>query len=132
MAGPATRAQINDVRTVGIPVTDQDRAIAFYVDVLGFEKRMDVPIGQGQRWVEVAPPGAATSIALIGVRAGEAGLDTQIRLTTDDAAASHADLRARGVQTDPEVLRFPVPMYAFRDQDGNRLVIVEQARGSRA
>jgi len=126
MAGATTRTPINDVRTVGIPVTDQDRAIAFYVDKLGFEKRMDAAFGQGQRWVEVAPPGAGTSVALVGVHEGRAGIDTQIRLTTEDATAAHADLRARGVDTDAEILRFPVPMFAFRDQDGNRLVIVEQ------
>jgi lactoylglutathione lyase len=133
MAGTDTKTRINDVRTVGVPVADQDRAIAFYVEKLGFEKRMDTAFGQGQRWVEVAPLGAVTSIALVGVPVGGAGIDTQVRLTTENAAATHADLRARGVDTDEEILRFPVPMFAFRDADGNRLVIVEQpARGAKA
>ncbi len=113
-------------------MSDQDRALTFYLDKLGFEKRLDATFGQGQRWVEVAAPGANTSIALVAVPEGGAGIDTRIRLTTDDAAAIHADLRARGVETDPEILRLPVPMFAFRDQDGNRLVIVEQPRGSKA
>ena len=126
MAGASAGTRINDVRTVGIPVTDQERALSFYVDRLGFEKRLDAPFGTGQRWVEVAPPGAATSIALIGVRDGRAGIDTQIRLTTEDAAATHAELRSRGVDTDADLILFPVPMFTFRDQDGNRLVIVEQ------
>jgi lactoylglutathione lyase len=54
-----TKARITDVRTVGVPVTDQDEAIAFYVEKLGFEKRLDLPVEQfGGRWIEVAPPGA--------------------------------------------------------------------------
>ena len=44
--------------TVIVPVSDQDRAIEFYVETLGFEKRADIPFGGGERWVEVAPAGA--------------------------------------------------------------------------
>jgi len=129
MAKTETRTQITDVRTVGIPVADQDRALAFYVEKLGFEKRMDVPYRPGERWIEVAPPGAATTIALVRVGPGQAtGIDTNVRLTTLDAQADHESLRARGVDADPEVLRFPVPMFAFRDQDGNVLRLVEPPR----
>ena len=53
---------IHQVGTIGIPVADQDRALAFYLEKLGFEKRIDVPYGKGERWVEVAPPGAVTTI----------------------------------------------------------------------
>ena len=49
---------ITDVRTIGVNVSDQDRALDFYVDTLGFEKRLDAPISPKMRWVEVAPPGA--------------------------------------------------------------------------
>ena len=123
-----TRTRIIDVRTVAVPVTDQERALDFYVGKLGFEKRMDAPFGPGQRWVEVAPPGAATTIALAAAREGaSAGVDTGIRLTTEDAAADHADLLARGVDADAEILDMggAPPMFTFRDQDGNRLVIVQ-------
>jgi lactoylglutathione lyase len=125
-----TRTQISGLRTVGVPVTDQDRALEFYVDALGFDKRLDVPYGSGGRWVEVAPPGSAVTIAL--VRASDevpAGVETGIRLTSADADAAHAALLARGVDADPDVLRWPgaPPMFAFRDQDANRLEIVEQA-----
>ena len=129
MAKTETRTQITDVRTVGIPVADQDRALAFYVEKLGFEKRMDVPYRPGERWIEVAPPGAATTIALVRVGPGQAtGIDTNVRLTTLEAQADHESLRARGVDADPEVLRFPVPMFALRDQDGNVLRLVEPPR----
>ena len=55
---------IEDVRTIGVTVADQDAAIEFYVTTLGFEKRLDAPISPTMRWVEVAPRGASTSIAL--------------------------------------------------------------------
>jgi len=51
---------ITGIHTVGVPVTDQDRAVEFYVDTLGLERRMDIPLEQfGGRWIEVAPPGGA-------------------------------------------------------------------------
>ncbi|HLY49572.1 MAG TPA: VOC family protein, partial [Solirubrobacteraceae bacterium] len=79
---------ITQLSTIGIPVDDQDRSLAFYLDTLGFEKRLDVAYGQGERWLEVAPIGAATSIALMQARDGSpAGIDTQVRLVTNDAHA---------------------------------------------
>jgi catechol 2,3-dioxygenase-like lactoylglutathione lyase family enzyme len=119
---------ITGVRTIGIPVADQDRALEFYLGRLGFEKRMDFLMGPGARWIEVAPPGASTTIALVHSGAeGPAGIDTQVRLATRDAEADHADLRERGVDVDPEIIRLPgvPPMFAFRDPDGNRLILVE-------
>jgi catechol 2,3-dioxygenase-like lactoylglutathione lyase family enzyme len=125
-----TRTPITDVRTVGVPVTDQDRALEFYLDKLGFEKRMDAPVEQlGGRWIEVAPPGAAITIALVPTRERVAtGVETGIRFTTSDAAAVHADLQAHGVDVG-ELLRWPgvPPMFEVRDQDGNGFQIVEAA-----
>ena len=130
MASSTDRTQIRQLGTIGIPVSDQDRALDFYVATLGFEKRMDVAYGQGQRWIEVGPVGAATTIALMAVQGDRAiGIDTQVRLTSDDARADHADLLARGVDIDPEVMPHPVPMFSFRDLDGNRLIIVERPAG---
>jgi catechol 2,3-dioxygenase-like lactoylglutathione lyase family enzyme len=113
--------RITGVGSVGVPVTDQDRAVEFYVGQLGFEKRRDVPFGDG-RWIEVAPPGSATTIALV-----PAGVPAGIRLMTQDADTDHADLRSRGVDADPEVLRMAEapPMFALRDPDGNTLILVE-------
>src|SRR5215218_909736 len=115
--------QITAVGSVGVPVTDQDRALEFYVGTLGFETRRDLPFGGG-RWIEVAPPGSATTIALVpeGVPAG-------IRLITSDADGDHAELRARGVDADPEVMRIPEApaMFSLRDPDGNSLILVEWA-----
>ena len=124
-----SRTRITDVRTVGVPVTDQDRALEFYLDKLGFEKRLDVPIGDGGRWIEVAPAGATTTIALVRSHEGvPAGVETGIRFTTQDTDGDNMDLRARGVDAD-DVLRWPgvPPMFAFRDVDGNGLEIVEES-----
>lgn len=124
-----TGIRITRLWTVGVPVTDQERALAFYVGKLGFEKRMDAGFGQGQRWIEVAPPGGTTTIALVPTREGvPAGVETGIRLATEDAAADHAALHARGVDADAEIMRMGQdvpPMFYIRDPDGNRLVIVE-------
>jgi catechol 2,3-dioxygenase-like lactoylglutathione lyase family enzyme len=130
MPGPESAARITNIGTIGILVSDQDRAIEFYVGTLGFEKRLDVRYGESERWVDVAPPGAATTIALVRTsEGGKVGIDTQIRLMTGDAAAVHASLLGLGVDVDAELIRSPVLMFSFRDPDGNRLVIVEQPRG---
>jgi catechol 2,3-dioxygenase-like lactoylglutathione lyase family enzyme len=122
----AMTGKISGVRTVGVPVTDQDAALEFYVGTLGFEKRMDADLGGGRRWIEVAPPGAAITIALVTGK--PTGIETGIRFTSADAATLHESMQASGVQAD-EVLRWPgvPPMFAFRDQDGNGMEIVEQA-----
>jgi lactoylglutathione lyase len=127
MADTRAKSGITGIRTVGIPVADQERALAFYVDILGFEKRLDVPTGDGGRWIEVAPPAAAITIALIRAHDGvPAGVETGIRFTTSNADANRADLITHGADAD-DVLRWPgvPPMFAFRDQDGNGLEIVE-------
>jgi catechol 2,3-dioxygenase-like lactoylglutathione lyase family enzyme len=122
------KTHITEVRTVAVPVTDQDRALEFYVGALGFEKRMDETFAGGRRWIEVAPRGAATSIALApSPREDAAGVDTGIRLVTQDAEADHAELLSRGVDVDREVLHWegaPL-MFSLRDPDGNLLYVVE-------
>jgi catechol 2,3-dioxygenase-like lactoylglutathione lyase family enzyme len=121
---------IHDVLSIGVPVSDQDRALAFYLETLGLEKRRDVPAPQlGGRWIEVAPAGASVTIALVPSREkAPAGVETGIRLKARDAAAVHAALAAQGVEVG-ELLRWPgVPsMFVVHDQDGNGLEIVEAA-----
>ena len=121
---------ITDVRTIGVNVTNQDDAIAFYVDTLGFEKRLDAPISPTMRWVEVAPAGATTSIALNAIEAATGvAADTGIRFTVPDAQAEHAAMRERGVHVG-DLLRWDgvPPMYSFADPDGNRFYVVEASR----
>ena len=59
---------ITQVGRVMVPVGDQDEAIAFYTDKLDFEQVADIPYGDGERWVEVAPPAGGTAIALVPSR----------------------------------------------------------------
>jgi lactoylglutathione lyase len=117
---------ISEIRTVGVPVTDQDRAVAFYTDVLGFELVMDAPLPQfGGRWIVVAPSGSAASIALVPASEGNpAGVDTGIRMGSPDAKTAHQHFLGSGVDTD-ELLEWPgvPPMFSLRDPDGNRLYI---------
>lgn len=122
--------RIQDIRTIGVPVLDQDRAVRFFVDTLGFEVLLDIPIERlGSRWIVVAPAGAtsAATVALIAAHDGvPAGVETGIRFGTDDAAALHVELRARGVEVG-ELLRWEgiPPMFTFKDQDGNGFEIVQ-------
>ena len=123
------KRHITGIHTVGIPVADQERALRFYVEELGFETRLDRPMGNGQRWIEVAPPGSPVTVALIAASPEvPAGVETGIRLIAEDANVLHAQLQSHGVQAG-DVLRWPgVPaMFAFRDADGNGLEIIERA-----
>jgi catechol 2,3-dioxygenase-like lactoylglutathione lyase family enzyme len=125
-----TKLNIQAVGRVCVTVADTDRAIDFYVDTLGFEKVVDVPMGPAGRWVEVAIPGKETTIALAPPPEGqEAGNDqTGICLDTSDVDADHAALKAAGVDVDAEVSRYgdPVPpMFWLRDPDGNSLIVVQ-------
>jgi catechol 2,3-dioxygenase-like lactoylglutathione lyase family enzyme len=123
---------VSKVANVIVPVNDQDGMLAFYTEKLGLEKRADVPFGddEGNRWIEVAPAGAETVIAICppgpGGQAGDK--ETGITLQTGDIDAYHAQLRERGVDVDAEVSRMgdPVPpLFWLRDPEGNRLMIVE-------
>jgi catechol 2,3-dioxygenase-like lactoylglutathione lyase family enzyme len=129
MPDTTAATHISQIVTVIVPVSDQNRALDFYTGKLGFELRADTPFGKGDRWVEVAPAGADTTLALMPPREGEqVGIPTRVAFSTTDIDADHADLRARGVDVDAEVMRMgdPVPpMFFFRDQDGNSFFIVQ-------
>jgi predicted enzyme related to lactoylglutathione lyase len=124
-----TKTRAQKVATVIVPVAEQDRAIEFYVEKLGLEKRVDVPFGNGYRWVEVAPAGAETTIAIAPPPEGKpaGNRETGISLYSDDIDAYHADLSANGVDVDAEISRMgdPVPpMFWLRDPEGNSLMVV--------
>lgn len=124
-----TETRISSVRTVGVPVRDQDGALEFYTRVLGLDKRLDVSLGNGGRWIEVAPGATGTSIALVPAKDGApAGVETGIRLAVADADDLHSYLLKNSVDAD-DVLRWPgvPPMFAFRDPDGNGLEIVQDS-----
>jgi catechol 2,3-dioxygenase-like lactoylglutathione lyase family enzyme len=122
-------AQVDKLGRVIIPVSDQDAAIAFYTEKLGFTVSMDVPFGEGDRWVEVTPPGGGSGIALSsGMGEFQPGRPTGIALTSNDARAAHAELQGQGVEVEePMGGDGGVPLlFMFKDVDGNGLVIVEE------
>ncbi|MBX5440103.1 MAG: VOC family protein [Solirubrobacteraceae bacterium] len=107
-------------------VADQDAAIAFYTERLGFELRGDQAYGEGRRWVEVAPPGSAARLALNPPMGDEPG-GGSIGVETADVAGEHARLRALGgVDVSPEIMTAPgaPPMFSVRDPDGNWIWVV--------
>ncbi len=118
------------VANVIVPVADQDRAVEFYTGKLGLEKRFESSFGPGFRWIEVAPAGADTTIALCppgpGVTAG--GKQTGISLQTDDVDAYHEELKGHGVDVDAEIGRFGEgvpPTFWLRDTEGNILQVTQ-------
>jgi catechol 2,3-dioxygenase-like lactoylglutathione lyase family enzyme len=126
----ASKLNLTQVGRVCVTVSDTDRAIDFYVDTLGFEKVVDMPMGPDMRWVEVQVSGTPTTIALAPPPPGsEAGnSQTGICLDTSDLEADHAALKAAGADVDDEITRFggPVPpMFWVRDPDGNSLIVVQ-------
>ena len=132
MSTPSAAPGIGAIQAVGVRVIDQDRALRFYTDTLGFDIDIDIgmdgPLPQlGGRWITVAPPGTSVAVALLAASDRlPVGVDTGIRFHADDADATHPALRTRGVEVG-ELLRWPgVPaMFTANDPDGNRFEIME-------
>jgi lactoylglutathione lyase len=114
---------LKNILTVGIYISDPDQAIDFYVNKLGFEKRNDVPMGEGMRWIEVAPPGAQTAIVLAkgyGPDQDRIGKFTGYIFATDDIQTTYETLKSRGVHFTESPRVEPWGKWAqFVDQDGN-------------
>lgn len=128
-----TQTTVANIGVVMFTVADQDAALAFYTDKLGFEVRGDTRFGeQGEmRWLEVAPPGSRTRLALNPPMGGDPG-GGSIGVETADVLGEHARLSAiGGVDLDPEPMRTPgAPlMFMLRDPDGNHVVVVEEPSG---
>src|SRR5438270_6734125 len=99
---------ITHIQLLSVPVTDQDRARDFYVDVLGFDLVADMPMGPDQRWVQVAPKGAETSITLVTwFGTMSPGSLKGIVLETDNLESDVAALAARGVKIDGGIQEQP-------------------------
>jgi catechol 2,3-dioxygenase-like lactoylglutathione lyase family enzyme len=126
-----TAVHLTHVGRIIVPVSDQDRALAFYTGTLGFEKRADIAFGNGDRWLEVAPPGAVTGIALMPPRPGNSPGNDQscVVLVSQDLDADYAALREQGVDVeDPMGGDGTVPrMFFFRDPDANNLLAVDES-----
>ncbi|HEX9015263.1 MAG TPA: VOC family protein [Chloroflexota bacterium] len=123
---------LTGVGTITVQVTDQDKALEFYTEKLGWEVRANQPMGPGQRWLEVAPPGAHTRVLLYkaspeapGAASYEdarasIGKPTGMVLETDDIVATFEALKAKGVPVIDGPTQQPYGWWGvFADQDGN-------------
>ena len=129
---------ITYVHSATVLVQDQDQAVDFYVNTLGFEKRRDSPFGEGSRWIEVAPPGGQTAIALLrpeDTGHGEGGRPlptvggpTGVSLIVDDMEATYRELSGKGVRftSPPQQMPWGAMATWFTDQDGNSYFLTDQ------
>jgi catechol 2,3-dioxygenase-like lactoylglutathione lyase family enzyme len=121
---------IKSVDVVTVHVSDQDKALDFYVGKLGFEKRADSGFGADFRWVEVAPPGFPTRLTLAKGFAEDSGAAmgkfTGVVFGTEDVQATYRELSAKGVTfTEPPAKQdWGMWQAIFADQDGNGFVLV--------
>ena len=120
---------ISNIGVAMFTIADQDAAIAYYTQTLGWELRADVPFGDedGNRWVEVAPPGSTARLALNPPLGGTPG-GSAIGVETPDVDAEHARLSAiDGVKTGEFMGGAgPVPkMFSVEDPDGNSIWVVQ-------
>jgi lactoylglutathione lyase len=129
-----TQTTISNIGVVMFTVADQDAALVFYTEKLGFEVRGDTRFGEHgeMRWLEVAPPGSRAHLALNPPMFDEPG-GGSIGVETADVLGEHARLKAiGGIDLDPEPMRTPgAPlMFMLRDPDGNHVVVVEEPPGA--
>jgi len=125
---------VSNIGVVMFTVADQDAALAFYTEKLGFEVRGDARFGENgeHRWLEVAPPGSTARLALnppMNNQPGGGGIGVE----TPDVRAEHARLSAiGGIDLDPEPMDAPgAPLlFMLRDPDGNHIAVVQVPAGS--
>jgi catechol 2,3-dioxygenase-like lactoylglutathione lyase family enzyme len=116
---------------IGLPVSDVDRAIAFYSEQVGFQLDHDHTVSDEVRFVQLTPPGSACSIAVgRGIVEGEPGSVRGLQIVVDSAETAREELLGRGVEVS-DVQRFPWGSFVFfNDPDGNRWSVQElPARG---
>ena len=114
---------------VCVPVSDVDRAKAFYVEQVGFVADHDQRVNDGLRFVQLTPPGSGCSICIgEGLTTMQPGTLEGLQLVVDDADAAHGELRARGVEVS-EVDEQPWGRFVyFKDPDGNAWNVQEIVR----
>jgi len=123
---PEEDAMIRRWKFVGIPVHDQDRALDFYRDKLGFKIQTDQPFGKGQRWIELKIPGAETGVVLFTPEGQKDRIGTFFNgsFACDDVRKSYEELKSRGVEFEGEPKEEPWGTFAvFKDSEGNSFVL---------
>jgi catechol 2,3-dioxygenase-like lactoylglutathione lyase family enzyme len=116
---------ISNVQVVSVPVSDQDRAKEFYVNVLGFEVLQDMAMGPEMRWLQVAPKGSQASLTLVTwFDTMPAGSLRGLVVHTPDLEATMAQMTANGYTFDAEIDEQPWGRFlSFNDPDGNGLIL---------
>ena len=116
---------IKGIKFVGIPVRDQDRALAFYTEKLGFTIATDQPMGPGQqRWIELKIPGADTGVTLFTPPGHEDRVGTFVNFSryANDVETTYAELKERGVEFVAPPKKEPWgTSVIFKDSEGNQL-----------
>ncbi len=121
-----TRCPIRQIKFVGVPVRDQDRALAFWTGKLGLKVATDQPMGPGQRWIELTIPGAETRIVLFTPDGHQDRIDTFFNgsLETADVEKAYTEMKARGVEFRTPPKQEPWGTSAiFLDSEGNQFVL---------
>lgn len=117
---------IKQIKFVSIPTQDQNRALAFYTDKLGFTIITDQPFDEKQRWIELRVPKAETRVVLFTAPGEESRVGAMMNMSysCDDLDATYAELQGRGVEFDGPPQKQPWGRYAmFKDSEGNRFVL---------
>lgn len=117
---------IKQLKFAGIAVSDQDRALAFWTEKVGFKVATDQPMGPGQRWIELSIPGAETRIVLFTPDGHEDRVGTFFNgsFACDDVDYTYRQLSDRGVEFEGPPDKQPWGSFAkFRDPDGNSFVL---------
>lgn len=116
---------IRGIKFASIPVNDQDRALAFYTEKLGFRLKTDQPFDDKQRWLELGISGAETGIVLFRFDNGvEPGKQMNLSFWTDDVEATARELKSKGVEFVMEPKKADWGTAAiFKDPDGNSFVL---------
>jgi predicted enzyme related to lactoylglutathione lyase len=108
------------IELVAIPVTDVDRAKAFYVDQVGFNADHDMQVNEGLRFVQLTPPGSACSIVMgTGITEMPPGSQKGVQVVVEDAEAARQELIGRGVSASDVVVQPWGSFVTFSDPDGN-------------
>ena len=117
---------IRKIKFTSIPVRDQDRALEFYLNALGFTLVTDQPMGPGQRWIELRPPKGDAGIALFTPPGHEdrSGTFTGISIECDDVQKTYDEMRTKGVEfaKPPKKESWGVSAI-LKDSEGNQIVL---------
>jgi len=117
---------IKKIKFISIPITDQNRALDFYTEKLGFTIITDQPFDEKQRWIELRVPKAETRVVLFTAEGEEKRVGTMMNMSyeCDDIDKTYEELKARGVEFEGAPEKQPWGTYAiFKDSEGNRFVI---------